>query len=116
MANEELAKNRSLTPFGGGTRLYPGRVVAKREIMVFLALVISRFDLAAPPGQASPSADLSNGAGMAILVPMNGHDILVDVSLKEKEIGMHQSSAISSKLKEIEVEGCLHSLRQAVTW
>lgn len=83
--------------------------------MVFLALVISRFDLAAPTGQASPSADLSNGAGMAILVPMNGHDILVDVSLKEKEIGMHQSSAISSKLKETEVEGCLHSLRQAVT-
>ena len=80
LENEELIKNRSYTPFGGGTRLCPGRFLAKGEVLAFVGLVISRFELRVAAEQKFPKADLKNGAGMGILAPVKGDDVLVDVS------------------------------------
>ena len=82
LRNEELAKSRSFTPFGGGTRLCPGRFMAKGEVLAFVGLALSRFQLSVPAEQKFPRADLSNGAGMGILAPVMGHDLLVDVTLR----------------------------------
>jgi cytochrome P450 len=84
LKNEELIKSRSYTPFGGGTRLCPGRFMAKGEIMAFVGLVFNRFELALPQGQAFPIPDLKTGAGMGILAPLEGYDVLVDLTLREK--------------------------------
>lgn len=84
LRNEELAKSRSFTPFGGGTRLCPGRFMAKGEVFTFVGLALSRFELDMPAGQRFPRAELGNGAGMGILAPVAGDDVLVDVALRTK--------------------------------
>lgn len=37
--------NPNFRPFGGGTTICPGRFIARREILAFVALAIVRFDL-----------------------------------------------------------------------
>ena len=80
LKNTELTKSRSFIPFGGGTRLCPGRFMAKAEVLTFVALLMSRFELSVPAGQAFPKPDLKQGAGMGILAPADGGDIFVDVA------------------------------------
>jgi cholesterol 7alpha-monooxygenase len=46
LKNKNLARNSSFRPFGGGTTYCPGRFLAKREVMTFVALLIYRFDIA----------------------------------------------------------------------
>lgn len=84
LRNQALAKSRSFTPFGGGTRLCPGRFMAKGEVLTFVGLALSRFELDMPAGQRFPRADLRNGAGMGILAPVARDDVLVDVVLRTK--------------------------------
>lgn len=84
LRNPALAKSRSFTPFGGGTRLCPGRFMAKEEVLAFVGLALSRFELNMPAGQPFPRADLKKGAGMGILAPVVGDDVLVDVIPRTK--------------------------------
>lgn len=52
LKNKDLTRNSCYRPFGGGTTYCPGRFLAKREVMTFIALALYRFDisLASDPG------------------------------------------------------------------
>lgn len=45
----DLSKNPSFRPFGGGKTYYPGRYLAAREILTFVALALHRFDIETIP-------------------------------------------------------------------
>ncbi|KAL8753066.1 MAG: hypothetical protein Q9199_005311 [Rusavskia elegans] len=76
---EGLTKSRNFTPFGGGTRLCPGRFFAKAEIFAFIGLAIGRFEMSVHSTKGFPRPDWKSGAGMGILSPMEGDDVLLDV-------------------------------------
>ncbi|KAL9102989.1 MAG: hypothetical protein Q9187_009061, partial [Circinaria calcarea] len=46
LRNKNLAKSPSYRPFGGGQYLCPGRFLARRVVFTFVALALSRFELA----------------------------------------------------------------------
>ncbi|KAI1114924.1 cytochrome P450 [Nemania sp. NC0429] len=76
LRNNNLYRSSSWKPFGGGTMYCPGRFLAKREVYLFLALML-------PPGVAAnamPALDETIPAG-GILPPVQGSDVIVDVSL-----------------------------------
>ena len=45
LRNPSLSSSPSFRPFGGGTTYCPGRYVARYEVLAFIALAISRFEL-----------------------------------------------------------------------
>ena len=47
--NKELSHNPSFKPFGGGTTYCPGRFLAKREVVTFVALFLRRFEVSLRP-------------------------------------------------------------------
>ena len=88
----DLKKSSSYKPFGGGVNYCPGRFLAKQEMLVFVALVINRFDLkvatvtpqgvALPQAQAFPNLDLSTPA-LGVNGPVKGSDVFVDLGTFE---------------------------------
>lgn len=80
--NEALAKSRSFAPFGGGSKLCPGRFLAKRQVLAFVGIAMSRFEMSALPGQEFPRLDLKKGAGLGTLGPVAGDDVLTKMSLR----------------------------------
>ena len=61
-------------------RLCPGRFLAKAEVLTFVGLALSRYELAVLPGQHFPRPGLKIGAGMGMLAPMRDNDVLLDVA------------------------------------
>ncbi|KAL9019113.1 MAG: hypothetical protein Q9185_003587 [Variospora sp. 1 TL-2023] len=45
LAKKDLVRSSNFRPFGGGTTYCPGRFLAKREVLTFVALVLARFEL-----------------------------------------------------------------------
>lgn len=45
LEDKSLSRNMSFKPFGGGRTLCPGRFLARREVITFIALVLQRFEL-----------------------------------------------------------------------
>ncbi|KAI1312743.1 cytochrome P450 [Xylaria venustula] len=87
LRNKNLYRSCSWKPFGGGTMYCPGRFLAKREVYLFLALILFRFDVKlsrlAENEEANkiPILDDTIPAG-GILPPVPGSDVIVDVSLR----------------------------------
>ena len=46
LKDKDLIRSSCFRPFGGGTTYCPGRFLAKREVMTFIALALYRFDIA----------------------------------------------------------------------
>ena len=80
LRNEGLANSKSYRPFGGGTSYCPGRFFARQEMLVFIALVLNRFDIKLAEGlkQEFPEYDSSTPA-LGINGPARGMDLLVDI-------------------------------------
>lgn len=43
--NNDMSRNLSYKPFGGGTSICPGRYIARKESLAFIALVLHMYDL-----------------------------------------------------------------------
>ena len=56
LEDKTLMKSPSFKPFGGGVNYCPGRFLAKQEMLVFVALLLNRFDI------ELTSESLKNGA------------------------------------------------------
>ena len=85
LRHPELEKHPCFKPFGGGKTYCPGRFLAQKEIMTFVALVITRFHIqAAPPCLQSdrqggfPRIDKKK-LSLAIMDPIPGDDLMVNV-------------------------------------
>ncbi|KAH7311258.1 cytochrome P450 [Stachybotrys elegans] len=90
-AGEAMLRSKSYTPFGGGPMLCPGRFMARGEVMVFVALLISRFDTVPHSPEAQfPRLDTTTGYGSGILGPMKGDDIAINLSCRDLGQGLVQ--------------------------
>ena len=54
--------------------------MARGEVMVFLALLISRFEVTVSPVKSFPRLDTKTGAGAGILGPVEGDDLVILIS------------------------------------
>lgn len=90
LRDPSLSKSPSFRPFGGGSTYCPGRHVARREVLVFIAFAMSRFEL---------RLDLENDAvfpkldtkkpSLGMMMPVAGQDVRVRVSKPKQEEPVH---------------------------
>ncbi|KAL9078769.1 MAG: hypothetical protein Q9157_002321 [Trypethelium eluteriae] len=76
-----LRSSASFRPFGGGVNYCPGRFLARQEMLVFVALVLQRFEVtlaASRPGQVFPELDTSTPA-LGINSAKAGMDLFIDL-------------------------------------
>lgn len=83
LRNKELNRSASFRPFGGGKTYCPGRFLAQREILVFTALVLTRFDVALVGKEGNkgvPFPKLEDGKPcLGIMGPVTGDDVALRV-------------------------------------
>ncbi|KAF4633341.1 hypothetical protein G7Y89_g4783 [Cudoniella acicularis] len=81
--NPALAKSPSYKPFGGGTTLCPGRILAQREVLLFVALAVGKFKLGLGTGldkthRQLPELETKNPC-IGIMGPVTGQDVHINV-------------------------------------
>ncbi|KAI1127998.1 cytochrome P450 [Nemania abortiva] len=80
-----LAQGSSFRPFGGGSTACPGRHVAKRAVLIFVALVLRRYDIKLLPGQKIIEADLTKPVP-GLMSPKMDEDMLVQMVERQVQI------------------------------
>lgn len=83
MRDKSLSRSPSFRPFGGGNGYCPGRFLARREVFMFVATVLRRFELGLLPSSDGskpkfPALDETTPTG-GILSPVAGEDVIVQV-------------------------------------
>jgi cholesterol 7alpha-monooxygenase len=84
MGKKTLVTNKSYRPFGGAAHYCPGRYIARREVRMFTAVMLQRFDMSLVDkeskgrGAAFPKMDNTMPSG-GIQVPLKGEDLLIRV-------------------------------------
>ena len=88
LVHRDLTHHPSFRPFGGGANYCPGRFIARQEVLVFIALVLYRFDIEsversnsgqkATRGTHLPKLSVSRPS-LGIMGPADGEDVIVDV-------------------------------------
>lgn len=79
LKNKALATHASYRPFGGGSTYCPGRVIARQEVFIFLAIALQRLDMELAPGQAFPQLD-DTQPSIGVTGPRPDMDLFVTVS------------------------------------
>ena len=84
LRNKTLSKNPSFRPFGGGRTYCPGRYLAEREILTFVALALHRFEIGITTRKFCgeirfPRIDREKFC-LGIMEPMKGEDLIIDVT------------------------------------
>jgi len=80
LENKDLAKNPSFRPFGGGTTYCPGRFLAKKEVLLFVAVVLARFDVAKKDKHGAIPRLEEKRPCLGVLSARDGDDLLVSVA------------------------------------
>lgn len=83
MRDKSLSRSPGFRPFGGGNGYCPGRFLARREVFMFVATVLRRFELDLLPCSDGskpkfPDLDETTPTG-GILSPVAGEDVIVRV-------------------------------------
>lgn len=82
LQNEELEKNSSFKPFGGGAHHCPGRFILKKVVLTFVALAIARFNITPMDETAAfPKMD-GKKPYTGMFGPVNGDDVTVKVEAR----------------------------------
>ncbi|KAI1330301.1 cytochrome P450 [Xylariaceae sp. FL0255] len=71
-----LTQGNSFRPFGGGSTACPGRHIAKRAVLLFVTLVLHRYDIELVPGQDEMDADLTKPVP-GLMSPKVGQDMMM---------------------------------------
>lgn len=79
--NKKLTSSPSYRPFGGGVSYCPGRFIARQEVVVFIALLLEKFDVKAVEGQKFPRLDEGKPT-TGLMSPMDGEDLLISLRWK----------------------------------
>ncbi len=73
-----LLRSDNWRPFGGGTTMCPGRHVAKRAVMLFVAMLLREFDVEMVGGPQTPVPDAEQGKPvLGIMSVKEGQDLMV---------------------------------------
>ena len=79
----QLEKNPSYRPFAGGITYCPGRFLAKRQNVGFVAMLLHRFDVEVvnrergPKGEMAPPKIDQDSPSLGIMGPVKGTELLV---------------------------------------
>lgn len=80
LKNPSLAKNLSFRPFGSGTTHCPGRFLAQKEVLTFIAVALGRFDvhksIEGSRRYFFPRLELKKPC-LGIMAPIKGDDVEV---------------------------------------
>ncbi|KAG5796187.1 hypothetical protein H9Q69_004800 [Fusarium xylarioides] len=79
--NPKLHSAKTYKPFGGGTTLCPGRLLARQMALVYLAILVTRYDIQVIGGcerQPFPEAN-DKVPTLGIISPKPGHDVKISV-------------------------------------
>lgn len=87
LRDKNLSRSPSFRPFGGGNGYCPGRFLARREVFMFVATVLRRFELdllLSSNGSKPkfPNLDETTPTG-GILSPVAGEDVIVQVQSRK---------------------------------
>lgn len=81
--NPQLEKNPSYRPFAGGLTYCPGRFLAKRQNVGFVAMLLHRFDIEVvdrergPKGEMAPPKIDHDSPSLGIMGPVKGTELFV---------------------------------------
>lgn len=81
--NPQLEKNPSYRPFAGGLTYCPGRFLAKRQNVGFVAMLLHRFDIEVvnrergPKGEMAPPQIDQDSPSLGIMGPVKGTELFV---------------------------------------
>lgn len=82
---EDLDKSVNFKPFGGGVTYCSGRFLARREVLAFVALVISKYDIEIVRKRGEkrsiPQQDQQKPT-LGVVDPLKGDDLVVRVKKK----------------------------------
>ena len=76
MRNEKLMHSSSYRPFGGGLSYCPGRLIARQEVAVFVAVMLKKFDVEVVGDGKLPKLD-GRKPSTGMMSPKVGEDVLV---------------------------------------
>ena len=79
MRNEKLVHSSSYRPFGGGLSYCPGRLIARQEVAVFVAVMLKRYDVEIVGDGRLPRLD-GRKPSTGMMSPGIGEDVLVRVT------------------------------------
>ena len=80
----ELAKHSGFRPFGGGIGLCPGRMLAQAQVLMFVALAVTRFDMEVEDGDEIAPDMKTPSPG--VMGPDKGCDVMVKVSRRPEAL------------------------------
>lgn len=75
LESRTLNRNASFRPFGGGQTYCPGRFLARAEALVFVALLLMRFEVELVEGQEMPR--FGGKPNPSLMAPKDGEDVVV---------------------------------------
>ena len=79
--NDVLTRSLSWRPFGGGTTLCPGRFIAKKSVIAFVAMLLYRFDIALLGEQRFPRFEEGNPV-LGIMSSKKGDDLSIQLTAR----------------------------------
>lgn len=77
--SKNLTHSSSYRPFGGGISYCPGRLLARQEVSVFIALALAKFDVEIVGERKVPVVDQGKPAA-GMMSPKLGEDLLLRLS------------------------------------
>ncbi|KAF2202265.1 cytochrome P450 [Delitschia confertaspora ATCC 74209] len=80
LENKDLVKSPSFRPFGGGMTYCPGRFLAKKEVLLFVTLVLVKFDVRKRDRQGGIPRLEEKRPCLGVLSAREGDDLLISVT------------------------------------
>ncbi|KAH7304460.1 cytochrome P450 [Stachybotrys elegans] len=84
LQRKSWARSSSFRPFGGGSTLCPGQVLARQEVYGFVAILLKRFDVALALNEANEKPEFPHlntvTPSFGINGPMEGTDIIINIA------------------------------------
>lgn len=83
--NTRYQRHPAFRPFGGGDAQCPGRQMAKKTALTFVAYVLHEYDVDLAWPQQFPKPSHESHPGVAIMAPTEGDDLFVRLTGRRKD-------------------------------
>ena len=82
LKDKGLSTHASYRPFGGGSTYCPGRVIARQEVYIFLAVLLERIGIDLAPEQSFPKPD-DTQPSIKVTGPRPDADLYVNIRRRD---------------------------------